>query len=76
MSHGKEYSSCLRSLACTLVFLSLSLKGISLSSKFDKFEGETRAEHFKKFSEGKLSRCNECFINFAPRKLKYFSVYS
>ena len=34
---------------CTLLLLSLSLKGISLSSKFEKFEGETRAEHFKKF---------------------------
>ena len=53
----------------------LSLKGISLSSKFEKFEGETRAEHFKKFSEGKVSRYNECFINFAL-KLKHFSVYS
>ena len=42
-----------------------------LVSKFQKFEGETRAEHFKKFSEGKLSRFNEYFFNFAL-KLKIF----
>ena len=57
------------------MLLSLSLKGISLSSKFEKFEGETRAEHFKKFSEGKPSRFNEYFIDFALDR-KYFSVYS
>ena len=62
-------------MTCTLVSLSVSLKGISLSSKFEKFEWETRAEHFKTFSEGKLSRFNEYFINFAL-KLKIFSVNS
>ena len=46
-----------------------------LVSKFQKFEGETRAEHFKKFSEGKLSRFNEYFL-ILPWNWKYFSVYS
>ena len=46
-----------------------------MSSKFEKFEGETRAEHFKKFSEGKLTSFNEYFINLAL-KLKIFSVNS
>jgi len=50
------------------------LKGISLC-KFEKFEGETRAEHFNKISEGKLSRFNEYFINFALKLKILFRLF-
>ena len=75
MSHGWECFSWLRSLTCTLISLSLSFKGISLSSKFEKFECETRAEHFQKFSKGKLSRFNEYFINFALKLKIFFRLF-